>query len=131
MKDPVIIAPPAEIEPSPSEDKPLSAINGNSTNDTVNILEAIINIFSTKDPVGFCTISKYRKVLNLSIDHTWLFRFISIPFFILDLIQSFFVVSAIVAILFLIIFSLAKFVGFTDWIDNHQYILSCISLPSN
>lgn len=124
-----VVKPPKETEPSLKEDKPLTNGNGSNLNDGMTLLEAIYALFTTRDPVGFCTLKKYRNVLNLELNHPWLFRIISIPFIILDWIQSFVVLIALIAVLLLIVFALAKLVGFTDWYENRierntpQYII--------
>lgn len=114
----VVIKPPKETEPSLKDDTPLTNGNGSNLSDGINLLEAIYALFTSREPVGFCTLKKYRNVLNLELNHPWLFRIISVPFIILDWIQSLVVLGALIIVLSLIIFALAKLVGFTDWYEN-------------
>ena len=99
------------------DDQPLGNIDNKGLGDGMNLLEAIYKLFTTKEPVGFCTIKKYRDVLNLEIRRPNLFKILLIPFVILDWLQSLVVLVSLFAVLFLLVFTLAKFVGFTDWID--------------
>lgn len=134
-----IVKEPREIEPKLQDDAPL-AKNGENINDGVKLLDAIYRLFTTREPVGFCTIKKYRNYLDLELKHPWLFKIVLIPFLLLDFIQSVVILIALLLVLFLIIFALAKLVGFTDWYENLiqkqtqvQYVIQreCVDVPNN
>lgn len=91
-----VVLPPTKTEPDPKGDAPINNtnINGsvNGLSDGINILDAIINIFTTRDTIGFCTIKNYKKAFNLDLNNPRLFKWMIVPFIILDFIQSAFVI---------------------------------------
>lgn len=113
----LIVKPP--LEPDPKDDAPLNKYNNDNTSNGIDILTTIYSFFTKNEPVGFCTIKNYEKLLNLELNQPWLYRIALVPFLILDWVQSFIVVACISLILFLVVFASAKLVGFTDWIDTH------------
>lgn len=122
MSKPAIVKPPKN--PEPETDKPLIETgNGNGLNDGMKFFSAIYRLIVENKPVAFYTISRYKKHLDLQKGNPWLFRLVLIPFLILDWIQAFLSMIAIVLILALLVFALAKLVGFTDWIDLHFFKL--------
>jgi|GEM_PF-3977170 len=113
----------------PSIDEPLAgrpAQLQNGNNEAFNIINVIIDIFTLRDSIGYCTFRRYKQELKINDNSKFNYHLFLFLFITLDLIIVILVAVAIALLLILIIFAFARGIGFIDWVSDLLVQLKCL-----